>query len=246
MGKGKIISGGTDGLYSVQLVLNRAGIAKMIAKLNENIAQYATQIEALTARIDTLTTEITALQSQIDIWKLDVATYQQQISAALKTQTDKIDLKTSLQKQKSIMDLKIKAAQARIAYLNANMPVDPTIPAWCADLTENLTGEVATIEVPGERGTVLICPGAESEFFPDLDGQLNPAINQTPEQCFWNLAMLPGWQKWMPTYRFGTITALDTVNDTCSVTVDAIKSSQQSLNIDQVTSLSGVPVEYMT
>lgn len=246
MGKGIIQSGGTDGLYSVQIVLNRAGIAKMIAKLNENIAQYTTQITALQSRIDALISEIAALQAQIDVWKSDIATYEKEISAALKSQTDKIDLKNSLLKQKSILNLKITAMQARIAYLTANMPADPTIDAWCADLTEDLTGTVATIEVPGERGTVLISPGEYSEYDAEIDGQLNPAINQTPEQCFWNLAMLPGWQKWLPTYRFGIITALNVENDTCSLSLEAALSSQQDLDVNSVTSLTQVPIEYMT
>jgi uncharacterized coiled-coil protein SlyX len=246
LGKGEIISGGTDGLYNIKVILNRAGIAKMIAKINENIAQYQLQITALNARLDLLAIELASIQSQINAYKLDINTYQKQLEAALQSQTDKIVLRDSLLRLKSIANFKIKSMQARIAYLNQNMPEDPVLPAWCADLTEDLTGEVATIEVPGERGTVLICPGDYSEYDAEVDGQLNPAINQTPEQCFYNLAMLPGWQKWLPTYRFGTITAVDPLNNTCSVTLEDIKSNQQGLSINKEASLSGVPVEYMT
>jgi hypothetical protein len=69
---------------------------------------------------------------------------------------------------------------------------------------------------------------------------------QSPEQAFWNAAVLPGWQKWKPTYRLGTITALDVEADTASVTLDAATSSAQGLNVNQATSLTAVPVEYMT
>ena len=69
---------------------------------------------------------------------------------------------------------------------------------------------------------------------------------QSPEQVFWNAAVLPGWQKWKPTYRLGTITALDVEADTSSVTLDAAYSSAQGLNVNQATSLTAVPVVYMS
>ncbi len=48
-------------------------------------------------------------------------------------------------------------------WLAGKMPLDETVEAWCADLTTDLTGEVGTVEIPGERSnpaaTVHIRPG---------------------------------------------------------------------------------------
>lgn len=246
MGKGTILSGGPTGLYTVKVILNRARIAKMIAKLNENIKQFKDQLDKIEIKITGLTNQISALQASIILYQVDIKKYQKEIETALASQTPIIEQLYALRLQKGVLNFKSASMQLQINYLNQNMPADPELSAWCADLTEDLTGEVATIEVPGERGTVLICPGDYSDYDAANDGQLNPAINQTPEQCFYNLAMLPGWQKWMPTYRFATITKVDTVADTCDVLFDAAVSSQQGLNIVNETALGGVPVEYMT
>ena len=128
-----------------------------------------------------------------------------------------------------------------------NMPDDPTISAWCVDFTENLTGYVGTIEVPGERGGVNILPGDSSEYNQNRDGQLQPtAASKSAAATFYNLALLPGWQKWMPNFRYAIITELDTNNNTCSVAVEPINSSQQNLNINYNAVLTDVPIEYMT
>jgi len=47
----------------------------------------------------------------------------------------------------------------------------------------------------------------------------------TPEQLFFNVATLPGWQKWMPMYRVGTITSISYEDDTASVDLDEARSS---------------------
>ena len=150
--------------------------------------------------------------------------------------------------EKTVAELQKTALEKRIAYLSgAAVPADEDVSAWCADLTENLTGVVGTIEVPGERGVVQIRPGygGGAAFSAARDGQIRATMAGTPEAAFYNLAMLPGWQKWMPTFRHGVITAIDYALDTCSVTLDAATSSQQSLAVNQSASLTNVPIEYM-
>lgn len=139
------------------------------------------------------------------------------------------------------------SVEKRIDSLESTMPDDPTVSAWCADLTEDLTGEVGTIEVPGEVGIVQIQPGYDdnAEYDAERDGQLLPTVVNSPAQAFYNLAMLPGWQKWKPTFRYGTITSVDEDADTANVTLDTTPSSQQSLDINQSTTLSDVPIDYM-
>ena len=147
-----------------------------------------------------------------------------------------------------ILSLQSESFRKKAEYIVDNFPEDETISAWCADLTEDLSGDVGTLEIPGERGTVLIQPGYEDNAVYNLsrDGQIQPLIAANPYQTYYNLAMFPGWQKWKPTFRFGTITSIDSENDKANVTLDSVSSSQQALNINQSNTLTDVPVEYMS
>ena len=150
--------------------------------------------------------------------------------------------------EKELLKLERNSYIKKKEYLQNNMPEDPTVSAWCADLTEDITGNVGTIEVPGERGIVQIQPGYESNSTYDSirDGQLQPSIAGTPAATFYNLAMLPGWQKWKPTYRYGVISNIDTDANTCDVKLDEVESSQQNLDINQELNLTGIAVSYMS
>jgi hypothetical protein len=140
-----------------------------------------------------------------------------------------VDEQTKLQKDKAYWD---------------GLQLESTLQAWCADYTENGSGEVATMEIPGENQIVLIKPGAPAGN--TVDGKLVAREVQSPEQVFFNAAILPGWQKFKPTYRSGVITALNTSNNTASVTLDAAQSSAAGLDINKMTALANVPVVYMT
>lgn len=148
---------------------------------------------------------------------------------------------------RQVIQLKITSCQKEIAQLNTNIPDDYTTAAWCADLTEELSGDVGTIEVPGEVGNIQVQPGFSggSPYNKGRDGQLTPTMGQPASGAFYNLAMLPGWQKWKPLFRYATIDSIDSENDTADITLDAAKSSQQNLNINQTATLSGVDVDYM-
>ena len=253
MGKGAIISGGIAGLYNVRVNYQRTRYLAMIAQLNTDIAQITTDLAVSQSSITAKEAEMNALAAQIAVYESDKETYQKEYCAAVKSMTALLSAYYALQNKINVLTLKQKSKEVRLAYLTDNMPADPVLPAWCTDLTENLTGEVGTIEVPGERGTVMIQPGYEGNASYDAvrDGQLQPAIAATPESAFYNLAMLPGWQKWKPTYRFGTITSLNLAaveggTDYCDVALDAALSSKQSLDVNQATQLLSVPITYMT
>jgi hypothetical protein len=247
MGKGTISGGGTDGLYSVDVSLARARITAQISRMTENIAALAAQIAATEVLITAKNAEITASEALLVLYANDPAHHNdlKTTSQALIKQQNEL---AALLQQKHLYELQKKTLELRIKYFETNTSNDPTVSAWCADLTEDLTGVVGTIEVPGERGTVLIRPGYDggAVYSAARDGQLSASLAQTPEQCFYNWAMLPGWQKWLPTYKFGTITAIDYNADTCDATLEAATSSAQNLNVNAVVSVSGVPVEYMS
>lgn len=126
---------------------------------------------------------------------------------------------------------------------------EPIHSAWCVDLTPGLTGEVGTIEPGAElKNGINIQPGADGEagFSRERDGQLTKFMALGPFNAALNFALMPAIQKYKPTYRYGTLTGIDYGNNTCTVALDAVSSSQQSLNINQTGTLSNVPIEYMT
>jgi len=134
-----------------------------------------------------------------------------------------------------------------------------TMQAHCADLTEDLTGEVGVLEIAGDLDKGRnIQPGYDSNAVYDAtrDGQMLEVLSkktnassksQHSAGIFWNWAMRAGWQKWRPNYRYGTISNLS--GDTCDVALDACVSTDtpdgQELDCNQASSLSGVSIEYM-
>lgn len=247
MGKGLIVSGGDDGLYQLQVTLSRGTIDAQIIKLDEAISDANDAITQIDNSITQITSEIDSLTVTIDYYQSDPVLYKTELQEAVSEQARKIAARGALEKEKGLWELKLKSLQARKEYLSNNMPENPVIAAWCADLSETLTGTVGTIEVPGERGTVLIRPGYadNAAHDADRDGQLAPAVGSTPAGVFFNLAMLPAWQKWWPTYRFGTLTSVDEDNDICNVLLEEAVSSAQNLSINQTETLSSVPIVYM-
>lgn len=218
MGKGEIISGGTAGLYRVKEKLHITRIAATIAKITADI-------ESLQPQITQIDIQIAAKQSEVSIAEAAVAALikedpKKNAAAIVTAQTTVMNKKAeylALRGQKSFLEIQQKGMEMRIAYLVNNTPAEKEYDAWCADLTEDLEGVVGTIEIPGEVGTVMIQPGYEgnAEYDSGRDGQLQPIIAATPESTFFNLALLPGWQKWTPTYRTGQITSL--TGNMCSV-----------------------------
>jgi hypothetical protein len=97
--------------------------------------------------------------------------------------------------------------------------------AWCADLTEDAeVGDlVATIEIPGEPGQILIAPAARQPA--TVDGKLMMRGAMNSAQVAWNWAVLPGWQKWKPTCRVGTLTDKDDDMNMGTVAFDVARST---------------------
>jgi|GEM_PF-4764971 len=146
----------------------------------------------------------------------------------------------------NVAKLQLAALQKEKSNLENSFPEDKTIEAWCADFTKDLSGVVKTVEVPGESAAIQISPGynGAAEYVASEAGQLVPTVTQGAAQTFYNLAILPGWQKWKPTFRYGIITSK--TGDVCNVNLEAAQSSQQHLNVNQSTTLSNVQIDYMT
>ena len=200
MGKGTIISGGTDGQYQVSIVYNTdyADVEK-----DANLAKIS-HIEAKIAEEDE--------EQEIDILNLQ---------------------KLALEKRNTMIDA-IQGSE--------------DVSAWCADRTEGLSGDVGIIEVPGESVNFNIQPGIEGNatYDPARDGQLTPTMSMPASAAFYNIAMLPGWQKWKPTYRYATIDSINTDMDVADITMLPASSTQQGLGVNAESSYTGVTIEYMT
>lgn len=120
--------------------------------------------------------------------------------------------------------------------------------AWCADLSEDLTGTVAIAEVPGDTRGVNVKPGwrlLRSQYNKASDGILTKAGDMSAIAAVYNAMITPGWQKWLPTYRYGTIKYVGP--EWVNVLLDVVYSEVQNeiLPINQTTYLVNVPVEYM-
>lgn len=169
------------------------------------------------------------------------------LDANLATLATKLSGQAPGTQEYDITRLQIKALEAQKTYLEDLFAVDRVETVWCADFTEGLTGDVSTVEVPGESTAIQIYPGYDGGAAYDVDaGQLEKVATQNPWQAFYNMALLPGWQKWKPTFRYGTISNTDKDAHTCDVAMDAASSTQQGLGVNQSDTLVGVPVEYMT
>jgi hypothetical protein len=148
----------------------------------------------------------------------------------------------------SYLKLKSLSLLKEIVRIN-NIPAIYDTDAWCVDYTENATGNVATIEIPGEPSRPInIAAGGRA---PSLtDGKLRSRSFMTGPQAYFNAAILPGWQKFKPTYRRGTITSINTENNTANLTLyddrsTAANFSGVGLVINQTNTLSNVPIVYL-
>ena len=258
MGKATIVSGGTDGLYSV--------------KIDTGQTTKTARLAAIAARQVQLATELDNAQNALSVQQVIEAMAEAPVAAAIEAYvaTTRVvpvvpaDVKAALASYTKLSE-KLQTEKRRTAPLRANVQVlldeqtrlakeaatwtaltlEETASAWCADLTIDAAGAVATIEIPGENKLVLLAPAAPTPTADD--GVLTAREVQSGPQAFWNAAVLPGWQKWMPTYRRGTITAIQSEADTADVTLFADDtSSAQRLGINQTPTLARVPVRYMS
>lgn len=251
MGKGRIVTAHGEGRYTIELLEDRARAETARTLAVEHIA-------SLDGRISDLEVELADAQAKVDSAAdaQDQAINAYQVeptdeNRAAMVQAGEAVIQTAAKRDAiagNVRSLKVErlALQRRIDRIDA-LPALRQQEAWCADFTEDLAGEVATAEVPGEATQVLVRPGfaGNADYDAARDGALQPALSGTPASVYYNLAMLPGWQKWRPTYRIATITALDRPGNACDIDIEPATSSEQGLNVNAQASYAGVPTEYM-
>ena len=261
MGRADILANYDEGHYLIRVQRNedplRAQLARIADKLEsiqeqrdelqEAIDEAQDTLDEILVRADEILEELSdssATQEHLDDLRQQyVETMQEAYEASV--EIDKLNAEAGY------MDLDLASLTARQNKLNdlqGDISSDVRT-AWCVDYTPDLDADeqtmVDTIEIPGTPEHVLIAP-QQRETGENLPaGMLAPILPMTPAQAAFNWAILPGWQKWKPTYRTGIISNIDTEDDTCNVSIDEAWSYAQGLHINQDATLTGIPVEYM-
>jgi len=154
------------------------------------------------------------------------------------------------------VELRAEVAAAQAAYVA--MPTDENY-ALFERKTEELNairGEIANLHVVKQLAQININRlNLEIAFWTGRaavetpyagDGAFLDRALVSPAQSYFNAAIFPGWQKWLPTYRWGIASNVDETSNTMDVTLGAATSSAQRLNVNKESFLSRVPVVYMT
>ena len=154
LGKATILSGGTAGQYSVQVNLDRVKLTAQIARMTANIATLEGQITATQTLITSKEAEIAVLNASIAFYANKPA-YLSELKTASQSLAQKTNELAALNQTKNLYTLQKKSLELRLSWLQNQVSSDPTVSAWCADRTEDLFGDVGTIEVPGDRKSVV-------------------------------------------------------------------------------------------
>lgn len=233
------------------LTSQRDSLESQASSVGEEIADLIEQVAGLEFENTELSDENVTLQGQADAADETLSGLLDDLDSAQSDLADAIEEYSSLENKKSVAKLKLTAAQKRLQWLQdpANVPTNPTVDAWCADFTEDLSGDVGICEVAGQRENGYnIQPGYEDNavYDADRDGKLVPAAAVNSPHVYWDWAMQDGWQKWMPTYRWGMITDIDHELDTCGVSLEDVYAVDvDGASVNQTGSLSDVPIKYM-
>ena len=262
MGKATILSGGDDGLYTVRLDFGTAQRDAQVAALTTRIAALAAQIAGWQITLDAFKAQeeapaLAAVETAVSEYA--AAAQAGAAAGALKIKADAhtAAMRALLEVRSRYALLVLQLDQLKIERSQAikdksrweALVLDEQRAIWCADATDDAApGDVASIEIPGEYGdastAIVLAPGAPKPATPY--GAIVARDVQSGPQAFFNAAILPGWQKFKPTYRAGTLTAVDKGADKADVELDPAKSSAQQLDINRAPSLAAVPVQYMT
>lgn len=259
MGYALIVGGGTNGRYTISLDIGEAERAALVARFTTAQAAAQDKLAAAQAELNTKTAELDAATTAYNDATIlyiellrneavveDEDAYLEIVKGYFEAQATYLRARaahSAALANRNALSFSASHLTKALAAWQAQVLTE-TREAWCTDYTEDATGYVATLEIPGESDLILIDAGGRSPVLA-TDGYLRSRGLMAPWQAYFNAAILPGWQKFKPTYRWGTITALDEDADTATVSLAEARSSAQHLLVNQETTLSNVPVLYM-
>lgn len=255
MGRGTILANLGAGQYTIKLDFGESRLEAQLLLLTGANSDLDTQIAAQQAKVNAAQAALNASNAALTAAINAYVAGNSSPNLLPPVETAKLDqvAKEEALRRESVALGKLQSSKAnnlrKIDDLNSYR-ASLTLNAWCADFTESASGEVATLEIPGEPQTVLIAPAGRAPV--DADGELRMRALMTAPQAYYNAAILPGWQKFKPTYRTGVITDID--GNTANVTLDAANSSASGIadiglanvefDVNQTTTLTGVPIFY--
>lgn len=258
-----------DLLVEEQVLIGQT--AQNISDAEAAIAVYEGELNLLAVYLGTLNEELSAIkqdpdhteselndkQAEVDAQKKAMASKQKEIDekkkvidAEEKKLTDKRQEILDKQDEINFTDLEIQSLEKEIArvllygYPTITSPQD----VWCVDLTENLGGKVALLEVATDTEENLnIFPGYSGQVAPTLvdHGNIEPFYSLGTADSLRNFLIYPAIQKWKPSFRYGLLGPVNYEANTATVYLSYINSRIQSLSINQANTLYNVPVEYM-
>ncbi len=257
MGWARIVDGGPTGRYTIELDWGESTRTAVLAALGARVAELDAKLVIAEAKViaadaqeATLRAEVTAQMNAYiaastslppGATRPDSSGFKNSMALLTKIRQANAGLRLTVDK------LKFERAVAldRVSFWTNFNPTE-TRQAWCASLAEDVPAGalVATLDIKGESDLIVIAP--EGRGWNPSDGVLTAREMMSPEQAFWNAAALPGWQKWKPTYRWGTVTAINFALDKMDVALGEANSSAQRLNVNQASALAAVPVIYGT
>ena len=232
MGKARIVSGGTGGLYQIRIERDIARVQRRIDALTLARARLAAQIaEALSVRAAAADALLLATGAATAAWGVVAVAgpddYQQALRAAGEAEaaTQKaVGVLALADSRIGLLRLDDQAAEADIRRLQA-IPEYITGPAWCADLTETLAPDTPVgLMIPGDERAPGVSPvirpgyGGAAAYSVERDGVLQPIASSTPWQAAQHLLRMPYRQRWKPRVRTAVITSID--GDRCAVLLD--------------------------
>jgi len=233
MGRIKILENKGDGLYRAQVVYDTGVLEQEKALLEEKDAALTSEIvDKLIEYNDCLLNPGTCTAEKIAV----------------------------LRQQISMLKIRRAGIQTRIDYIDKYGLKETIFSMWCADLTTDLAidSELGSCEIPEYRegiyatGAINIRPAysGRAVHSPTRDGWIRPNAALGPFSSYLYRSIFPAWQKWKPTYRYGTISNINTDNDTATVDLDPVSSSEseharEDLPINQDSRLVRVPIEYL-
>jgi predicted transglutaminase-like cysteine proteinase len=243
MGQAIITGGGPTGLYDVTIkkhagksVARLAAIAARLVILGGGGSPVLpglipTAQAAVTTASGAITTAQIALDAVVFRFTIGTAT-RKEVTAATTTVLEKQAIFTQKQRDLSLLKIERGALTKEQVRINTAMATEARTGVWCTDLTEDLAvgATVGTMEMNSADDQIILAPGG---LVSKSIGLLQHAGVSTGAAVFMNKARLPAAQKWKPTYRVGTITAIDYDTDKCDVGIEEQYSEEQGLPINQ-------------
>lgn len=234
MGSATIVDNKGNGYYTIKLKKGELALQVNRTAINERIQDIENKLVDLRSErlslVDTFSLAYDAMRNAVAAF----ASVEFPTAALRKAVTDAqaayIRADANVKKKQSEIDLQVQALtglQKSLTKIEEHLVAEYKY-AWCADYSDLLAGDVGTLEVNGETDEIIIMPGGE-----DGEGLIYDSAAMSPSGWFYNLALFPGWQKAMPTYRIGEIVSIDYDHDRCDVALDDDRSRVRGLPINE-------------